>query len=85
MDLQSRRRQEPLVSPTFWPDLGSGCEPEGLHLTGVLSFDDEFRESIACGGIQEKFLLNSAAGNRFAKFVIERQDASKMEAFRLAS
>jgi len=55
MDLQSRRRQEPLVSPTFWPDLGSGCEPEGLHLTGVLSFDDEFRESIACGGIQEKF------------------------------
>jgi hypothetical protein len=29
--------------------------------------------------------LNAAAGNIFAKFVIERQDANKMEAFRLAS
>jgi hypothetical protein len=32
-----------------------------------------------------EFLLNSAAGNSFAKFVSERQDANKMEAFRLAS
>ena len=31
------------------------------------------------------FLLNSASGNSFAKFVIERQDTDKMEAFRLAS
>ena len=31
------------------------------------------------------FLLNPAAANIFAKFVIERQDTDKMEAFRLAS
>jgi hypothetical protein len=31
------------------------------------------------------FLLNSASGNSFAKFVIERQDTDKMEVFRLAS
>jgi hypothetical protein len=31
-----------------------------------------------------EFLLNSAAGNIFAKFVIERQDTDKMEAFPLA-
>jgi hypothetical protein len=32
-----------------------------------------------------EFLLNSAAGNSFAKFVIERQDSDQMQAFRLAS
>jgi hypothetical protein len=32
-----------------------------------------------------EFLLNTAAGNIFAKFVIERQDTDKMAAFRLAS
>ena len=32
-----------------------------------------------------EFLLNSASGNSFAKFVGERQDTDKMEAFRLAS
>ena len=32
-----------------------------------------------------EFLLNSATANIFAKFVIERQDTDKMEAFRLAS
>jgi hypothetical protein len=32
-----------------------------------------------------EFLLNAAQGNSFAKFVIERQDANKMEVFRLAS
>jgi hypothetical protein len=32
-----------------------------------------------------EFLLNSAPGNIFAKFVIERQDTNRMEAFRLAS
>jgi hypothetical protein len=29
--------------------------------------------------------MNSATANIFAKFVIERQDTDKMEAFRLAS
>jgi hypothetical protein len=33
------------------PNLGSGGEPERLHLIGVLSFDDEFREDVAYGGI----------------------------------
>ncbi len=32
-----------------------------------------------------EFLLNSATANIFAKFVIERQDTDKIEAFRLAS
>jgi len=32
-----------------------------------------------------EFLLNSAPGNSFAKFVIERQDNCKMQALRLAS
>ena len=32
-----------------------------------------------------EFLLNSASGNSFAKFVIERQDSEKMEPFRLAT
>jgi hypothetical protein len=32
-----------------------------------------------------EFLLNPAAGNIFTKFVIERQDTDKMEAFRFAS
>jgi hypothetical protein len=32
-----------------------------------------------------EFLLNSAPGNIFAKFVIGRQDTNKKQAFRLAS
>jgi hypothetical protein len=32
-----------------------------------------------------EFLLNSAAGNSLAKFVIERQDSNQMQAFRLAA
>ncbi len=32
-----------------------------------------------------EFLLNSGQGSIFAKFVIERQDTDKMQAFRLAS
>ncbi len=32
-----------------------------------------------------EFLLNAAPSNTFAKFVVERQDTNKMEAFRLAS
>jgi len=32
-----------------------------------------------------EFLLNAAQANSFAKFVIERQDANRMEVFRLAS
>src|SRR6202046_2187159 len=32
-----------------------------------------------------EFLLNSASGNIFAKFVTERQDSDPMQAFRLAS
>ena len=44
-----------LVSPGFCRNLGSGGEPECLHFIGVLSFDDEFREAVTWGGIQEKF------------------------------
>ncbi len=44
------------------PNLGSGCEPECLHFIGVLSFDDEFREDVGWGGIQEKFRHALAQG-----------------------
>ena len=44
------------------PNPGSGGEPERLHLIGVLSFDDEFREDVGCGGIQEKFRHALAQG-----------------------
>jgi hypothetical protein len=44
------------------PNRGSGGEPEHLHLIGVLSFDDEFREDVGCGGIQEKFRHALAQG-----------------------
>ena len=40
-----------LVSPVFCRNFGSGCEPECLHFIGVLSFDDEFREDVVCGGM----------------------------------
>ena len=43
-------------------NLGSGGEPEHVHLIGVLSFDDEFREDVGCGGIQEKFRHALAQG-----------------------
>jgi hypothetical protein len=32
-----------------------------------------------------EFLLNAATGNIFAKFVIDRQDANKIQAFSLAA
>ena len=51
-----------LVSSRVRPNLGSGGEPEHLHLIGVLSFDDEFREDVGCGGIQEKFRHALAQG-----------------------
>ena len=51
-----------LLSPVFCRNFGSGCEPECLHFVGVLSFDDEFREDVACGGIQEKFRHALAQG-----------------------
>jgi len=44
-----------LASPGFCRPSGSGREPERLHRIAVLSFDDEFREAVACGGIQQKF------------------------------
>ncbi len=44
------------------PNFGSGCEPECLHFIGVLSFDDEFREDVGCGGIHEKFRHALAQG-----------------------
>ena len=54
--------QENLASSEFWPNPGSGGEPECLHLIAVLSFDDEFREAVAWGGIQEKFRHALAQG-----------------------
>jgi hypothetical protein len=51
-----------LVSPGFCRNFGSGCEPERLHLIGVLSFDDEFREDVTWSGIQEKFRHALAQG-----------------------
>src|SRR3984885_13385054 len=51
-----------LLSPGFCRNFGSGCEPECRHFIGVLSFDDEFREDAACGGIQEKFRQAVAQG-----------------------
>jgi hypothetical protein len=36
-----------LVSPEFWPNLGSSGEPERLHPIGVLSSNDEICEAVA--------------------------------------
>lgn len=44
-----------LESPGFAHEFGSCGEAEVLHLAGVLTFDDEFREDVVFGGIQEKF------------------------------
>ena len=44
-----------LESPGFAQNFGSCGEAEGLHLVGVLTFDDEFREDVGLIGIQEKF------------------------------
>ena len=44
-----------LASPGFCRHSNSGGKSERLHSTSVLPFDDEFREAVACGGIQEKF------------------------------
>ena len=38
-----------LASPGFCRSLDSRCEPECLHLIGVLSFDDEFRRRCCLG------------------------------------
>jgi hypothetical protein len=51
-----------LASPGFCRNSGSGGEPECLHSIGVLSFDDEFREAVAWGGIREKFRHAVAQG-----------------------
>jgi hypothetical protein len=63
-----------------WASFGSwlriirpGIPPSELEVANAL-----------CQSMPE-FLLNSASGNSFAKFVIERQDSERMEAFRLAS
>lgn len=44
-----------LESPGFAQNFGSCGEAEGLHLVGVLTFGDEFREDVGLVGIQEKF------------------------------
>jgi hypothetical protein len=36
-----------LVSPEFWPNLGSSGEPERLHPIRVLSSNDEICEAVA--------------------------------------
>src|SRR5271166_5844339 len=44
-----------LESPGFARNFGSCGEVEGLHLVGVLTFGDEFREDVGLVGIQQKF------------------------------
>jgi hypothetical protein len=44
-----------LESPGFAQNFGSWGEAESLHVIGVLTFDDEFREDVGLVGIQEKF------------------------------
>jgi hypothetical protein len=44
-----------LESPGFAQNFGSCGEVEGLHLVGVLTFDDEFREDVGLVGTQQKF------------------------------
>src|SRR5208283_1459989 len=44
-----------LESPGFAQNFGSCGEVEGLHLVGVLTFGDEFREDVGLVGIQQKF------------------------------
>ena len=63
-----------------WNSFGSwlrtirpGIPPSELVVTNAL------RQSLP------EFLLNAAPSNIFTKFIIERQDTEKMEAFRLAS
>ena len=48
-------QQLKLESPGFVHGSDSCSEAEVLHLVGVLTIDDEFREDSALGGIQEKF------------------------------
>src|SRR5271157_3832022 len=43
-----------LESPGFAQNFGSCGEVEGLHLVGVLTFGDEFREDVGLVGIQQK-------------------------------
>jgi len=44
-----------LESPGFAREFGLCGEAEVLHLVGVLTVDDEFREDVVFGGIREKF------------------------------
>src|SRR5271166_5378659 len=44
-----------LESRGFAHKFGSCGEAEVLHLVGILTFGDEFREDVVFGGIQEKF------------------------------
>ena len=44
-----------LESRGFAHEFGSCGEAEVLHLVGILTFGDEFREDVVFGGIQEKF------------------------------
>jgi hypothetical protein len=44
-----------LVSLGFCENFGLGGKAEGFQFSDVLSFDDEFREDVGWGGIQEKF------------------------------
>jgi hypothetical protein len=55
------------------PTIRPGISPSELVVANAL------RQS------RPAFLLHSAPGNIFAKFVIERQDTDRTEAFRLAS
>jgi hypothetical protein len=62
------------LSPGFCRNFGSGCEPECLHFIGVLSFDGEFPEDVACGGIQEKFRQAVAQGTGGERYFDYQQD-----------
>ena len=68
------RQSDSLLSPGFCRDFGSGCEPECLHFIGVLSFDGEFPEDVACGGIQEKFRQAVAQGTGGERYFDYQQD-----------
>ena len=44
-----------LESLGFAQNFLSSCESEALHLIGIRSFGEEFREDVVFRGIQEKF------------------------------
>ena len=47
--------QSQLESLGFAQNFLSSCESEALHLIGIRSFGEEFREDVVFRGIQEKF------------------------------